>query len=66
MYQYSDISPRRILRDGKRYKLMTLDEALEGYNLRTARGGKPAIIKVQGGYIIAEAIFTKEGGENDG
>jgi len=54
------VLPRHTTYKGKSYKLMSFDDAMAEYDKQKAQGKKPAIVSVQDGYIITEAMFTKE------
>lgn len=45
---------------GKQYELLDLDDAVEEFNRQKAKGIYKAIISVEGGYIVKDAVFRKE------
>jgi len=52
--------PRLIEYKGKQYRLRLLNDALAEYRKRDAAGEAPAVISIDDGYIVVEAIFKKE------
>lgn len=54
------VLPRYTTHKGKQHKLMSFDDAMAEYDTQKAHGKKPAIISVQDGYIVTEAMFTKK------
>ena len=60
IYYGSKLSRYVYYRD-KRLKLLSFDDALVEYDAQKAQGKKPAVVSVQDGYIVTEAVFHKEG-----
>jgi len=46
--------------NGKQYELLDLDNALAEFDKQKAKGIHKAIISVEGGCIVVDAVFRKE------
>ncbi len=51
--------------NGKQYELLDLDDAVEEFNRQKAKGFYKAIISVEGGYILVDAVFSRESEESE-
>lgn len=55
--------PKYITYRGKQLKVMMIDDAVAEYFEQKRQGKFPAIVSVEDGYIVTEAMFKKPGGE---
>ncbi len=45
--------------EGKQYEVMSIDDAVDEYDKQEAKGVHKAIMSVDEGYIVIDAIFSK-------
>lgn len=51
--------------NGKQYELLNIDDAIDEFSRQKAKGVYKAIISVEGGYIVKDAVFSKEKNEEE-